>query len=273
MTDIEEPLFGGLENGRVFRVGDTVRRPAGDWTATTQSLLTHLKTKDFPSPRPLGLDEKGREILTYLPGRAALWPWPPALLAESGPRQVGALLRTYHEAVSDFVPPAPAVWRHGPQDLAPGQIVLHGDFGPYNLVWTGESLSDTISGVIDFELARPGEPLEDAAFAAIRVAHLRPDAAAAKVGFTAVPDRRARLAAFAEGYGCHPGDLLAGILSAQNDELRRITLWGGEGREPWATFLRKGLAQQAQAELAWMEDNLGGPASGRPRLHPGSRTP
>ncbi|HEX7757875.1 MAG TPA: aminoglycoside phosphotransferase family protein [Caulobacteraceae bacterium] len=279
MTDIEEPLYGGLENGRVVRVGDTVRRPAGAWTATTQALLKHLAGKGFPSPRPPGLeekgglDEKGREILSFLPGRAGLWPWPPALLAESGPRQVGRLLKAYHQAVADFAPPAPAVWRHGPQDLAPGQIVLHGDFGPYNLVWTGESPLATLSGVIDFELARPGDALEDAAFAAIRVAHLRPDATAAKVGFATIPDRQARLAAFAEGYGCAPGDLLANIIPTQEDELRRIILWGGEGREPWATFLRKGLAGEARAELAWMEDNLGGLAAGRPSLHPRPRTP
>ncbi len=258
MTHAEEPLFGGLENGRVFRVGDTVRRPAGVWTPTIHALLRHLESKAFPSPRPLGLDEKGREVLSYLPGRVSLWPWPAALLAESGPAQVGALLNAYHAAVADFVPPTPSLWRHGPQDLAPGQIVLHGDFGPYNLIWTGESGASRLSGVIDFELARPGYPLEDAAFAAIRVAHLRPDATAAKVGFVAVPDRRTRLAAFARGYGCAVGDLLAQIRSTQEDELRRIALWGGEGREPWATFLRRGLAEEVQAELAWMQDNLDG---------------
>lgn len=262
MTDIEEPLYGGLENGRVVRVGDTVRRPAGDWTPTTQALLSHLSDIGFPSPRPLGVDEKGREVLSFLPGRAGLWPWPSALLAESGPRPVGALLRAYHQAVADFTPPAPAIWRHGPQGLAPGQIALHGDFGPYNLVWADESQLAPLIGVIDFELARPGDPLEDAAFAAIRVAHLRPDATAAKVGFVALPDRRARLAAFADGYGCAIGDVMAHIIPTQEDELRRITQWGGEGREPWATFLRKGMAQEARAELAWMEDNLGGLAAG-----------
>ncbi len=258
MTQTEEPLFGGLVDGRVFRVGDTVRRPAGDWTPTIHALLSHLQGKGFPSPRPLGLDEAGRESLSFLPGRVSLWPWPPALLAESGPRQVGALLKTYHVAVADFRPPVPAIWRHGAQDLTPGQVVLHGDFGPYNLVWTSDSADATLSGVIDFELARPGAPLEDAAFAVIRVAHLRPDAGAFRVGFTEVPDRTARLTAFAEGYGCAPGVLVSQVLQTQKGELHRITAWGGEGREPWATFLRKGLADEVRTELAWMSEHIGG---------------
>lgn len=246
------PLYGGLEDGRVWRVGDTVRRPAGAWTPTIHALLRHLHQQGFPAPRPLGLDGRGREILSFLPGRAGLWPWPQALKTESGARQVGELLAGYHRAVAGFAPPSPAVWRHGPQDLAPGQVVLHGDFGPYNLIWDGERPA----GVIDFELARPGDPLEDAAFAASRIAPLRPDSALEKIGFSAPPDRRARLAAFAEGYGVDGAVLMSRILATQNDELRRIEVWGGEGREPWATFLRKGLAGEVRAELAWTARHL-----------------
>ena len=66
MDVAEEPLYGGLQDARVFRVGDTVRRPAGAWTPTGTALLAHLGRKGFPSPRPLGLDAKGRETLTFL---------------------------------------------------------------------------------------------------------------------------------------------------------------------------------------------------------------
>lgn len=252
MTERETPLYGGLEDGRVFRVGDTVRRPAGPWTPAVHALLGHLATKGFPAPRPLGLDGKGREILSFLPGVCSLRPWPPALLTDDGARQVGALTRRYHDAVCDFTPPSPAIWRHGPQDLAPGDVVLHGDFGPYNLIWTG----DRLTGVIDFELARPGLPLEDAVFAAIRVAHLRPDDLAIKAGFDSVPDRRARLRAFADGYSCDPRALLAEVRAVQAGELERMTRLGGAGTEPWATFLRRGLAAEVRVELAWIGANL-----------------
>ena len=117
MTNPEEVLLGGLEPGRVVKVGDTVRRAAGPWTPTIQALLAHLGAKGFPCPRPLGLDAQGREMASFLPGRASNWPWPPALLATEGAAKVGAFLRAYHDAVAGFVPPAPALWRHGRQAL------------------------------------------------------------------------------------------------------------------------------------------------------------
>jgi hypothetical protein len=253
MSEAEEPLYGGLANARVFRVGDTVRRPAGAWTPTVQALLAHLQGKGFAAPAPLGLDDKGREVVSFLPGISGLWPWPAALLETQGARDVGALLRAYHAAVADFVPPSPAVWRHGAQVLAPGEIVLHGDFGPYNLIWNDGHLG----GVIDFELARPGQPIEDAVFAMLRVAHLRPDAFASKLGFAAVPDRRARLNAFAEGYGCAPDVLLARARDGQIGELERMVRFGGAGLEPWTTFLTRGLEARMREELRWLDENLG----------------
>jgi Ser/Thr protein kinase RdoA (MazF antagonist) len=253
VSETEEPMFGGLANARVFRVGNTVRRPAGDWTPTVHALLQHLQGKGFPAPKPMGLDDKGREIVSYLPGEAGLRPWPAALLETSGVRDVGALLRAYHDAVRDFAPPAPAIWRHGPQELGPGEIALHGDFGPYNLIWNAGRLT----GVIDFELARPGAPLEDAAFSVMRVAHLRPDALAQGAGFTSMPDRRGRLNAFAEGYGCDPDDLLARTRSEQLGEIERMVRLGGRGRQPWTSFLARGLEARAREELRWLDDNLG----------------
>ena len=64
----EERLDGGNAGGAV-RVGGTVRRTAGPWTPAVHALLAHLASQDFAgSPRPLGLDGQGREVLTFLPG-------------------------------------------------------------------------------------------------------------------------------------------------------------------------------------------------------------
>ena len=252
MSESETPQYGGLVDARVVRVGDTIRRPAGPWTPTVQALLAHLRAKGFPAPRPLGLDDKGREIVSYLPGSAGSWPWPEALRAIEGARDVGALLRRYHNAVASFLPPTP-VWQHGEQPLAPGEIVLHGDFAPHNLLWH----DGLLSGVIDFELARPGHPIEDAVFCVIRTAHLRPDAFAKNLGYAEIPDRRARLNAFAAGYGCAPGALLAHVVAEQQAEIDRMLRYGKAGLEPWAGFLRRGLEPRAREELAWIKQNIG----------------
>ncbi|MFF5229772.1 hypothetical protein [Dactylosporangium sp. NPDC000521] len=108
-------LAGGFDNGAV-RVGDTVRRAAGVWTPAVHSLLRHLETAGFDrAPRALGLDDQGREVLSFLPGTVvgARRPWPGWVHSDDALRQVAGWLRDYHAAVATFVPPDGAVWRDG----------------------------------------------------------------------------------------------------------------------------------------------------------------
>ena len=244
MTQAEIPLTGGAEPGRVVQVGDTIRRPGGPWSATVHALLIHVRARGFPAPAPLGFDADGREILAFLPGLASNWPWPAALIDTAGARKVGRFLAAYHAAVADFVPPSPPVWRHGPQSIGPGEIAR--DFAPHNLIWEAGELV----GAIDFELARPGRPIEDAAFCVVRTACFRDDAKTRSMGFEAPPDHRARLAAFAEGYGAPAAELLIEARLSMLAEIDRIERLGGAGLEPWAAFRRIGLLDEAGAELA-----------------------
>jgi hypothetical protein len=104
-------------------------------------------------PRVLGIDDAGREVLTFVPGAtvgaAAVWPaWAvsDALLV-----QVGAWLRRYHEAVSGFRPPGVPVWRTEPRHPGPGEVLCHHDVAPYNVVWT-----PGVAGAGDSGAAAPG---------------------------------------------------------------------------------------------------------------------
>jgi hypothetical protein len=64
----EEELGGGFVTP-VVRVFSTVRRRAGPWTATVQRLLAHVRAKGIAwVPEPLGFDEMGREVLSFIPG-------------------------------------------------------------------------------------------------------------------------------------------------------------------------------------------------------------
>ena len=71
----EVPLVGGNLSAS-FRAGDTVRRRAGPWTPAVQALLGHLQRAGFDSaPAPLGTDEMGREVLSFVPGDVHVgWP-------------------------------------------------------------------------------------------------------------------------------------------------------------------------------------------------------
>ena len=62
----EERLPGGHVGGAV-RVGGTVRRPAGPWAPAVHALLAHLAPRLPGVPEVLGLDDRGREVLSYLP--------------------------------------------------------------------------------------------------------------------------------------------------------------------------------------------------------------
>jgi hypothetical protein len=65
----EIALAGGFGTPGVVRVGATVRRPPGENAAFVHALLRHLERVGFTgAPRLLGLDEAGREILTFVEG-------------------------------------------------------------------------------------------------------------------------------------------------------------------------------------------------------------
>jgi len=67
--DQEIPLNGGSWTAGVVRVGDTVRRPASASSGFTATFLSHLAAQGFAgAPRHLGWDEKGRDVLTFIPG-------------------------------------------------------------------------------------------------------------------------------------------------------------------------------------------------------------
>ena len=62
----EEVLSGGYSTP-VVRVEDTVRRATGPWSPAVHGLLRHLERRGFDgAPRFLGLDDRGREVLTFI---------------------------------------------------------------------------------------------------------------------------------------------------------------------------------------------------------------
>jgi len=252
VDDPELPLVGGLVN-RVVRVGDTVRRPTGPWTAAVQGLLAHLAEKGFPAPRPLGTDAQGREIVSFVEGRPCLWPWPAALLEEEGVRQVGRLVRRFHDAAADYRPPGPQRWQRGERAVLPGELVCHGDLNASNVLWGG----DGPCALVDWESAYPGWSVTDLAAAAWSLCPLGGDEPLEAMGFHAPPDRARRLRALVAGYGgVEVGTVLteAHRLALEREGL--IARLGSRGVEPWRSYREKGLAARARAGRRWLEAHL-----------------
>lgn len=154
----EVPLLGGTANrGRVHRVGDTVRRPLRPTTPAVHALLRHLEAVGFDgAPRVLGVDDDGREVLTYIPGQAVTAPAPAWGLTDDALRSVGRLLRRFHDATRDF-DPRPHAWsERAPAPFHTGGMT-HNDPNLDNVVFRdGEAVA-----LIDFDLAAPGDPVWD----------------------------------------------------------------------------------------------------------------
>ncbi|MET0741584.1 MAG: phosphotransferase [Candidatus Nanopelagicales bacterium] len=158
-ADGEVRLPGGNVGGAV-RVGDTVRRRTGPWTTAVHGLLDYLAGTGLAAvPRVHGFDEAGREVLDYLPGEVI--DVDTSTLSDTRLASTGRWLRSFHEAVATYCP-GPQRWYFGMQSLQDGQIICHNDVAPYNMAFD----ADGLVGVFDWDLAGPGDPVDDLAFLA-----------------------------------------------------------------------------------------------------------
>jgi hypothetical protein len=213
----EEPLSGG-NTTVVVRVGDTVRRPVGPWTAAVHDLLNHLTSVGFSgSPRVLGIDNADREILEFVPGEvgslSATQPLPTWFRTSESCWSIGRWIRNFQAAQAGLVVDSAKPWRRAEgTSVGPDQVIVHHDVSPYNTV----RRQDDSLVVLDWDFARPGDPIEDLAWAAWRWVPLMAGSWwHAEYGIDAEEDVHHRqednLAALVEGYG--PSKRQRGVLA------------------------------------------------------------
>ncbi|WP_371414479.1 phosphotransferase [Jeotgalibacillus sp. R-1-5s-1] len=155
----EEKLSGGNVSS-VYRAGNTVRRSLKPESSKVHQLLRHLEKKEFTqAPRFLGMDEKGREVLTFIEGEAGNYPLKSYMWSDETLVGIARMLRGYHDAVSDF--PIDDSWQPIDCTPEPYEIICHNDFAIYNLIFDQEKPV----GVIDFDNAGPGPRQWDVAYA------------------------------------------------------------------------------------------------------------
>lgn len=161
----EEVLAGGNTNV-IVRVGDTVHRPAGPWTPAVHQLLSTLRAAGVMEvPEPLGMDEQGREVLSYLPGIVGNYPMPSWMWSQTILEEAGSLLRRVHDAGTPLVHQAGA-WQVPAHE--PIQVICLNDVAPYNMVFR----DGHITGLIDVDMASPGPRIWDLAYLAYRLVPL-----------------------------------------------------------------------------------------------------
>lgn len=231
---MEERLPGGNTHGRVVRVGNTVRRPAGPWTPGVHKVLSHLDARGFSgAPRPLGVDGEGREILSFIAGRVVDPDHLELIGSDEALALVAGTIRSFHDAVADF--PAPgdyAWWDRGLDPRGPGEILCHNDLAPWNLV----ARNDGSWAFVDWDLVAPGRRAWDLAWAVLTFVPLLPGR------LHTDSDIRRRLGAFRAGYGAPawPDGVLDVAIERCKTESGRIRSGAERGEHPFVRLRDEG---------------------------------
>jgi len=217
----EEPLGGGNNAREVVRVGDTVRRARDAGSGFAAGVLTYLESAGYPyAPRFLGVDDHGRDILSYIPGRTTDHP---GQRADGAYMSGGAMLRLLHETTAG----------HG---LAAGrECVVHGDPGPFNTIFR----RGLPVAFIDWSSSRPGDQLEDLGYMAWTWC-------IQSQGGVPIGEQARHLRELRDGYGdIEPEILLDAVVASQARIVEAETANLGNPRLPAAR------RQHAKAAVAW----------------------
>jgi hypothetical protein len=244
----EIPLDGGNVTGAA-RIGQTVRRATGPWSTTVHTLLRHLEASGFTgAPRFLGIDEQGREILTFIEGEVGHYPLSHSMWSDESLVAVAHFLRRYHDATVSYLPPVDAVWQFAYPDRHQHEVICHGDVAPYNMIYR-ESRPHAL---IDFDTAGPGPRLWDLAYAAYRFVPLTFAEETRDIHLPDLLTLGPRLRLFCQAYGLEQP--IASVLDFVELRLQAMCQWlseGGAAHDPARVRLvNEGHLDYYQREIA-----------------------
>jgi Ser/Thr protein kinase RdoA (MazF antagonist) len=187
-------------------------------------------------------------VLDYLPGEVGHYPLSEAVRSEAALVSAARLLRRFHDAS------IPLVTRDLPWQLAPlpdAEVVVHGDYAPYNLVFSG----DQVVGLFDLDYARPGQRTYDLSYALYRFAPL----SSAHDGWGTIPERAARVRRFCESYGLDASDVATTVKAVVSRLLGHVSYMRAEaaaGHEAFARHVAEGHAELYERDAAYVLAHL-----------------
>jgi hypothetical protein len=256
----EIPLLGGDVTEGLVRVGDTVRRPAGESSVRVRRVLGHLQAASFAgAPRFLGVDGSGRDVLSYVDGEVAGRPWPEWVGDEARAVSVARLVRSYDDAVADLGtpdwsraarPPDPSGCP--PSIAGPGSILAHMDITPENVVFR----DGHAAALIDFDLVRPATRVEELVNLLLWWSAWMPPEDRAAPLFDV--DAAARGATLLDAYGLDAGDRERIVEVARNGAERSWHLMRRNAAERgggWQRMWDEGVGDRILRRQTWLAEN------------------
>lgn len=248
-----EDILPNNDHRPIVKSGNKIHRPTEFWQPAVHDLLNYLESVDFAySPRVFNNDDQGREVLSYFDGESGKAGWG-QIISDEGLRKYAKFLRVYHDVIKGYKPSDQLEWANGAKGLLPGQIICHGDFGPWNIVWKdGEPI-----GLIDWDLAHPNTFEYDILYALEYSAPFRDDKDTIKWHhFKTVPDRKYRIQVFLEAYGApvieNVSDKVANMQREVNGLAKSLAK---RGIQPQADWLANGDLDKVEEQAKWTEQN------------------
>lgn len=249
-----EALGGGAANaGRVFRHGDTVRRPLTANAATLHALLRHLRaTSAIEAPLPVRVDGEF-EIVEFVHGDVALTPFPAWANTDKALVTVAGLLRRLHDATASWTPPDDASWSTAFADPEGGPIICHNDVCVENVVFRGGAAA----ALIDFDFAAPGRRVWDVVMAARYWVPLTDPGVPAAVG-RGIHDPIGRLRTFVDAYGLGDADrriVVELLLEAEEVARRYVEVQASRGVPGFVAMWDDDARVNFRRKLDWIHRN------------------
>jgi thiamine kinase-like enzyme len=200
------------------------------------------------APRYLGVDDKGRQVVSWVDGDVPVPPYPDWAMTDPALASLGRLVRDYHDAVASFSPVA-RDWSTEWADPAGGAVVCHNDLFPENVVFR----DGVVVALIDFDMAGPGRPLWDLAIAAEEWVPLHAPGPQSSTADTPAAVRRMGLLAGA--YGLAPGhaeEWLDVVAQEKAHSTANVLAQAAAGDPVWSRHVAEtGFAERMAAHEQW----------------------
>jgi hypothetical protein len=236
----DEVLPGGYVN-QVIRVGNTIRRPPALRPELVRDLLRLFETHHWPAaPRFLGVDDTGRDMLSYVDGHVAWEPvQPPGVWSDASLVRIAQLVRQFHDLTAD-------------SPLARGEeVVCHNDLSPRNTVYRDVGAGLRPVAIIDWDIAAPGQRIHDVAHVCWQFVNLGP-------AITDVQVAGHRIGLIADAYELDDRPLLIETIVWWQDRCWRGIAAAADAGDPAMSRLRDlGAVDEVRDAHDWTQQHRG----------------
>lgn len=229
----EIPLRGGSV-GEVVRLGDTVRRAPKARAEFVHRLLRYFEDRGWPgAPRFLGMDARGREILTYLDGHVPC-AGQASVRAPENLVAIARLMRQFHDLTA------------GTALAGDQEVVCHNDLSPKNTVYAAEAPIARPIAFIDWDLAARGARIHDVAHMCWQYLNLGP-------GTDDIAEAASRLRLICDTYGLRERPAVIDTILWWQQRCRRgIDAGADDGDAAMVALREAGAVDAIRAAHRWV---------------------